>query len=97
MLRKNKKTNTPELTEAIQKAHADLKQFDIDTPAYAAGVDQIVKLYGIKDPKVKDSVQLKDWIPVIGAMLPVVAILVFESRDQILTSKALSFVPKLRA
>lgn len=86
-----------QLDETIAAVHESMKTLTPDDPAYAAHVDQLQKLYEIKDPKAKTRTHLKDWIPVIGSVGTALVIVVFEARGHAVTSKALSFVPKLKA
>lgn len=94
MLNFKPKTDPTQLEQAISAVHEEMLSLTADSPEYAKCVDQLDKLYKIKDPKSKDRAVLKDWIPVIGSIGGVVVILAYESFGHTITSKALSFVSK---
>lgn len=85
------------LDETIEEVHRQMESLTADSDEYAAMVEQLEKLYKIKDPKSKDQVNLKDWIPVIGSIGGILVIVTFEAMGHTLTSKALGFTSKLRS
>ena len=93
MLKKNKQEKTP-LDEAIEQVHEEMRTLTADSPEYAKCVDQLDKLYKIRDPKSKERTVLKDWIPVIGSIGGVLVIIAYESMGHSLTSKAVNFIRK---
>lgn len=106
MLIENAMDITP-VDEAIERAHAHLKSFDEDAPEYQKTLDQLIKLYDIRTSLTKEvntpeeddknKVHLKDWIPVIGSIGGILAIVIYESAGHAMTSKALGFVSKLKS
>ncbi|AWN03359.1 hypothetical protein PBI_COUNT_36 [Microbacterium phage Count] len=94
MLSKKTKQEKTQLEEAIEQVHEEMRSLTADSPEYAKCVDQLDKLYKIKDPKSKDRTVLKDWIPVIGSIGGVLVIIAYESMGHSLTSKAVGFIRK---
>lgn len=94
MLRKKTKHEDSQLEKAIAEVHRQMATLTADDPAYAKMVEQLDKLYKIKDPQSKDRAVLKDWIPVIGSIGGVLVIIAYESMGHSLTSKAVSFIRK---
>lgn len=94
MLSKKAKTKT-QLDEAIAEVHKQMASLTADDPAYSTMVDQLDKLYKIKDPQSKTKAEFKDWIPVIGTIGGILVIVTFEAYGHTMTSKALSFVRKV--
>lgn len=94
MLGFTKQEKKTQLDEAIEQVHLEMSVLTADSPEYAKCVDQLDKLYKIKDPKSKDRAVLKDWIPVIGSLAGVAMIIVYEQYGHSLTSKAVSFIRK---
>lgn len=92
---KTKQNEDTQLEAAIAQVHEEMRSLTADSPEYAKCVDQLDKLYKIKDPKSKDRAVLKDWIPVIGSLAGVVVIIAWESSGHSLTSKAVSFIRKI--
>jgi hypothetical protein len=80
--RKQKKTTLIE--EEIARVREEMQTVTADSPEYAAMVKQLIELHKIKDPGLRESTTLKDWIPVI----------VYESLGHSFTSKAASFIRK---
>lgn len=83
------------LDEVIDELIADMKSSDTDTEAYKHRVDQLVKLYKLKEFDSKKRVSADTMAVVAGNLLGIVLIVGHE-RAHIVTSKALSFVLKLR-
>lgn len=83
------------IDDAIRNVYREMESLTADSPEYAKMVDQLDKLYKIKDHMVKDRVGLKTWIPVIGSVGGILVIVVFEAFGHSVTSKALSFARKV--
>lgn len=83
------------LEKSIAQIHEEMAGLTADNPEYAKCVDQLERLYKIKDPNSKDRAVLKDWIPVIGSIGAVALILAYESFGHTITSKAVGFVRKV--
>lgn len=94
MLTLKRKQEKTQLDEAITDAHQQLADLTADSPEYAKIVDQLDKLYKIKDPKSKDRTSLKDWIPVIASISGILVIIAYEQAGHSFTSKAVSFIRK---
>ena len=83
----------------LDKAIADLLD-KMDDPSllledYAKMVDQLQKLYSIKNHEKKKDRVSADTMATIAAHLASIAIIVRHERENVLTTKALSFVHKL--
>lgn len=84
------------LDEAIDLVHEDMKMLDADQDSYAKMVKQLAELYKIRSGQQKEKVSINNLITVGGSLLGIGMIIVFE-RNNVVTSKALSFVLKPRA
>jgi len=91
----NSKKEDTQLEKTINEVHEEMRNLTADNPVYAACVDQLERLYKIKDHTSKDQTSLKDWIPVIGSIGGVLVIIAYESFGHSLTSKAVSFIRKV--
>lgn len=94
MFTKKSKLN-PELEEAIDAALCDLKNIRIDSPDYPSAVDQVAKLYKLKEQDTPKRVSA-DTLAMIGGNLAGIALILGYERANVVTSKALGFVLKLR-
>jgi len=94
MLGINRKQEESKLEEAIKAVFAEMESLTADSAEYAKCVDQLDKLYKIKDPKSKDRTTLKDWIPVIASVGGIALIMIYEQRGHSFTSKAATFIRK---
>lgn len=90
--RKQKKTTLIE--EEIARVREEMQTVTADSPEYAAMVKQLIELHKIKDPGLRESTTLKDWIPVIASLSGIALIIVYESFGHSFTSKAASFIRK---
>lgn len=90
--RKPKKLTLVE--EQIAEVTAQMHTVTADSPEYAAMVKQLIELYKIKDPNVRERTSLKDWIPVIASVGGIALIMVYEQRGHSFTSKAATFLRK---
>lgn len=95
MFKKNA-VETTKLDEAIDSAFRELSGYHVTEESYGAAVDHIAKLYKIKSEH-QDKNQVSKDVVVTGAvnLIGIFAILGYE-RTQIITSKAIGFVTKLR-
>lgn len=83
------------LDDAIEEVYRQMESLTADSAEYAKMVIQLDALYKIKSQnKDKNSVELKDWIPVIGSVGGILVIIIYESMGHSMTSKAMSFVKK---
>ena len=82
------------IEEEIEEVRRQMQTVPADSDEYAAMVKQLVELYKIKDPGLRDSTTLKDWIPVIASLAGISLIIVYESFGHSFTSKAASFIRK---
>lgn len=83
------------LDEAIEEALNELKTHEIDTARYSAAVDQVAKLYKIKTENQPDRLK-KDTLAIVAGNLLGILVIVSHERAHIVTSKALSFVQKVK-
>ena len=86
---------TPTLENIIDSVLTELNSVNADSDEFAKMVDQLEKLYKIKDTQKPDRVKMDTLLPVVGNLFGIVAILGFE-RAHVVTSKALSFVLKTK-
>ena len=91
---KRKQKTLTLVEEQIAEVHRQMHTVTADSPEYAAMVKQLLELYKIKDPGLRDSTTLKDWIPVIASLSGIALIIVYESLGHSFTSKAASFIRK---
>ncbi len=91
---KRKQKTATLVEEQIAEVHRQMHTVTADSPEYAAMVKQLLELYKIKDPGLKDSTTIKDWIPVIASLSGITLIIVYESFGHSFTSKAASFIRK---
>lgn len=80
---------------AITQALSDLQSFSVDSVEYAKGVGQIKELYKLKENNSKKSVSPDVLVNAGANLIGILAILQYE-RVHVITSKALSFVMKLK-
>lgn len=99
-----KTTIQAKLEEVILSNLDHLEGFNPDSREYAQTLEQLEKLRNIHltfDPEKvecrKDKAVLKDWIPVIGSVGGILTIVVFEGLGHTVTTKALSFVTKVKS
>lgn len=91
-----KKDQTKTALEAtIDTLHLDMNSLTASSPEYAACVDQLAKLYAIKDPKSKTGVS-PDVAVTTAANLVGIGMIIHYERASVIASKALGFVMKLR-
>jgi hypothetical protein len=84
-----------ELEIAIERLLIDMKMIDTDSDEYSKMVDQVVKLHTLKETEKSESMSLDTKATLIANLVGILLILNHE-RAGIVTSKALSFVTKLR-
>lgn len=85
----------PTVQTAIDNALIELKGWDATTAEYAKIVDQLTKLYQMKTEERSSRVRA-DTLATIGANLVGIVLILRHERFDIITSKALGFVPRLR-
>jgi hypothetical protein len=89
-LKNLKKPNN--LQAAIDKASAELLEIPTNSEDYVRNLDHLSKLVKLKEANSPKPASRDTWIQAAASVLGVVAILSYESRDQIIRSKALGFV-----
>jgi hypothetical protein len=94
MLSLKPKTNSG-LEEAIDTCLHNMRTNRTDPKIYAKWTDQLVKLQALKKEDTRKRVSPDTWLIVLANVAGIVLILNHEQTSS-LTSKALSFVPKLR-
>lgn len=82
------------LNENIEKLLVSLKEDDPETEEYATILDQLTKLYAIKNENRSRRVS-PDTLATIAANLLGISIIVGYERTHIITSKALGFIRKV--
>lgn len=80
---------------AIDEVLREMQGFTSDTEQYASMVDQLSKLYKLKEDTSKKRVSPDTLAIVAGNLLGIVVIVGYE-RAEVVTSKALSLLLKLR-
>lgn len=88
----NEKTGLEEVIDALL---ADMKNHEPDTEQYSKRVDQLVKLYKLKAEDKPERVK-PDTLALIAGNLAGIVLIIGHERAHVVTSKALSFVLKLR-
>jgi len=83
------------LDEAIDSVLSEMASVNADTEEYARMVDQLVKLYPLRESETKRRVS-PDTMAMIAGNLLGIMLIVGHERAHVVTSKALSFVSKLR-
>jgi hypothetical protein len=88
-------TQPTALDTAIDEALAQLAGIKVDTDEYTKTMDQVTKLYKLKEQTTPKRVSPDAMVLVAGNLLGIVLILGYE-RAHVVTSKALGFVLKSR-
>jgi cysteine sulfinate desulfinase/cysteine desulfurase-like protein len=89
-------TQTPTgIDLAIDDLLSELKGFTADTKEYATMIKQLQKLHAMKVAEKPSNVSPDTLAMIVGNLMGIVLILEFE-RMNVITSKAMSFVSKLR-
>lgn len=83
------------LDEAIDDVLTQMTTISSDTDEYAAMVDQLSKLYSLKENEIPKRIS-PDTLATIAANLLGIIVIVGHERAHVLTSKAINFVMKLR-
>lgn len=89
-------TKTFELQDVIDKLHNELIVLNSSTEEYAKIADQLVKLYNLKDATVRSQKVSADVLATIAANLGTALLVLNFERAGVVTSKAFSFVGKLK-
>ena len=93
MFQKNKTQSA--LQQTIDQLHAALTVFPPESPEYDRISDQLVKLSEIKTPKSETRVS-PDVLATVATNLVGIAMIIHHERANVIASKALGFVQKLR-
>lgn len=99
MFTKKPSTNKDGLTKAIDSLLEEMSDLNGDDPEYAKMADQLTKLYALKeiDHKVESNSRVSaDTLAVVGANLAGILMIVGHERANVVTSKALSLLLKLK-
>ena len=83
------------LDKALDRVLLDMQNHSVVSTEYAKMVDQLSKLHALKVANTKMRVSNDTMATIVANLAGIVLILHFE-KVQIVTSKAMSFVPKLR-
>ncbi len=91
-----KPTKKPPLNDAIDQALLELmRDHSPHTPEYSQAVDQIQKLHKLKEAE-KPSSLSSDTLALCVTNLVGIVLIIRHEQLNVITSKALSFVPKVR-
>lgn len=83
------------LEKNINDLHRELDAMMGDSEEYAKTVDQLTKLYAIKEQDAPKRIPREAWVALAGN-LGGILVIVGHERANVVTSKALGFVSKLR-
>lgn len=90
-----KSTSVLGLDKAIARVLASMEESTPESPQYAEKVDQLVKLHGLKVNNTKNRISQDTLATIFANLVGIIVILHYERVD-VVASKALSFVQKLR-
>lgn len=93
MFKQNDKPN--HLEETIASVHAKMAEIPMDSEEYDRLTTQLTKLYKLREHDSKKTVS-PDTLVLAGANLLGIVMIVGHERTHVVTSKALSFVSKLK-
>jgi len=91
----NRPNHELRLDEAIENVLAEMAGHDADSDEYAQMTDQLTKLYAIKASTKPDRISKDTIAIVVGNLIGILMIVGYE-QGHILTSKAGSFLVKIR-
>lgn len=92
-------SNKIKVTEAINSLLDEMSGYPSDSPEYAKMVEQLTKLYALKevDSKVDSPRRVSaDTLAIVGGNILGIVMIVGHERASVLTSKALTLLTKLR-
>lgn len=92
-------TNKDGVAEAITSLLEDMSGLNSDSPEYAKMVDQLTKLYALKeiDAKIDHPRRVSaDTLAIVGGNILGIVMIVGHERASVLTSKALTLLSKVR-
>lgn len=95
MFAKKPQTEKTGLEKAIDGLHTELNSVLADTEEYSKIADQLVKLYKLREYDTPKRVSPDTLVLVAGNLLGI-AMIVGHERAHVVTSKAMSFVLKLK-
>lgn len=93
MFLKKSESEDAQLNETIDVVLSEMRGFDAHSDEYAQMVNQLTKLYALK---VKPDRISKDTVAIICGNLVGIVLIIGYERTNIVTSKALNFLIKLR-
>lgn len=99
MFTRKPSTNKDGVTQAIDALLEEMSALSGDDPEYAKMADQLTKLYALKevDHKVTSNKRVSfDTLALIGANLAGILLIVGYERENVMTSKALSLLLRLK-
>lgn len=83
------------LEQAIDKLHSQMDEFLGNEQEYAVMVDQLTKLYQLREHESRWKVSPDTLVLVAGNLAGILMIVAYE-RSNIVTSKAINFITKLK-
>lgn len=81
------------LDKAIEKLMSEMQEYKGDDPEYPKMVKQLEKLYAMKELEKPDHISYDTAVTVGGTVLAVLIMVMYE-RTNIMSSKALNFLPR---
>lgn len=94
MFEVNKPPADPELKTAIDNVYSEMAGSDSHTEEYAKSVDQLIKLYSLKEAPRRVS---PDTLAVVLGNILGIILIVGHERTHIVTSKALQLLPWIKS
>jgi len=94
MFKKQIDSNETGIKAVIDTLISSLESYPADSPEYAARVDQLTKLYDMKKKHSSNGVSADTLATIAANLVGIVAVLHYE-KVNVVTSKALAFIPKL--
>lgn len=91
----NRKEEDPGLTKVIDSHLASMSNEDPGSVEYARKVEQLVKLYSLKEANSKRKVSA-DTLAIVAGNLAGILMIVGHEKAHVVTSKALGFILKAR-
>lgn len=85
----------PQLQAAIDDLYRIMDMYPAHSDEYKAAVAQLGKLYPLKEDNSKRQVS-PDTLVIVAGNLIGIAVIIFHERAEVISSKALGFVMKLR-
>lgn len=97
MFNRKKKEELSQLDHAIAGVLSDMEGYDSDSAEYSKQVDQLMKLHSLKEAEKADKKTVSpDTLAIVAGNLAGIVIIVGFERANVMTSKAVNFLLRLR-